>query len=131
MQAVDQLVILDQAIGIEPADLDHCPGPKRCERARYQQQAVDLLPRVPRQEVADIFIGLEPFEQPTRQARPAHRADHPGRRDEFRLGGERSAHRCDRAGFEQRIGIDRDDDILSDMQDCRVERARLAAVREP
>ena len=52
VQPMDQLIILDQAIGVEPADLDHRIAAKRGERARDQEQAVDLLPGMPRQEIA-------------------------------------------------------------------------------
>ena len=131
VQPVDQLIILDHAIGIEPADLDHRRAPERRERARNQQQAVEPLPRMARQEIADIFVGLKPFEEAPLQIRPADRREHTGCRDQRRLGRERRAHRRDRAGFEQRVGIDRQHHFGIDQHHRRIERARLATVTQP
>ncbi len=43
MEPVDQLVILDHALGIEAADRDHRLAPEPGERARDQEQAVEPL----------------------------------------------------------------------------------------
>ena len=60
--AVDELVVLDQAGGIEAAHVDHRLAPEAREGARDEQQPVDLHPRVAGQEVADVLVGLEPLE---------------------------------------------------------------------
>ena len=72
-QAVDQLVILHQAIRVETAHLNHGRPPEAGERAANQQQPVSAHPGVTRQEIADIFIGLEPLQHAAVGRVAAHR----------------------------------------------------------
>ncbi len=94
-QSMDELVVLDQAGRVEAADGDHRAAAKASERARDEEQALDLHPRVARQKVADVLVGLEPLETAAGERVPAHRRDDASDGDERGLGGEGAAHRAD------------------------------------
>src|SRR5664279_4167163 len=76
--AVDELVVFDEAGRIEAADADHRAAPKAREGARDEEQAADLHPRKAREEVADVFVGLEPFEAAAGERWLADRRDDTG-----------------------------------------------------
>ncbi len=129
-QPVDQFIILDQTIGIEAADLLHRAVAKAREGAGDQQQAIEAHPGEAAKEIADIFIGLEIFEELRLHPRPALRGEHAGGGDQVRIGGETIAHGAEGIGVEQGVSIDGDEQIGGDMVEGRIEGAGFAAMGE-
>ena len=104
--------------------------PKTCERARNQQPAVDLHPRVAGQKVADVFVGLKPLEDAALNGAAAQRRDDAGDARQFGFGGKRLAHCGDRMALEQRVGVNGETHRRLYLDDGRVERGCLASLRE-
>ena len=75
-----------------------------------------------------ILVGLEPFEQAARKRRPADRLEHAGGGNQRRIAKEGGAHRGNRAGLQQGIGIDCEHDIGARVLQRLIERTRLAAM---
>ena len=128
--AVNKLVVLDQAGRIETADVDKRAAPEARERAGDEEQALDLHPRIAREEVANVFIGLEPLQAASGERRLADRGDDSRDRRELGFGGEGAAHDADGLRIEQRVGIDGEKDVANAPHDGGVERSRLAAMRQ-
>ena len=125
---MDQLVVLNHAGRVKPADRQHRLAPEARERAGDEQQRVHLVPGVARQEVADIFVSLEEFEEAARNGFAADGRQHPGRRDERFVDHESVSHRPAGAGVQQRIAVDREDKLGVRREQGGVEGAGLASV---
>ena len=130
MHTVRQFIILDETFGIETADRDQRRAAKCSKGAGDQQQAVDLHPSKTRDDVADIFVGLKKFHRAPSRAGITKRHEDAAGSDEFGVGGKSVADAFKRTGFEERVGIERQDDICLDPEQRRIERLRLAHARQ-
>ena len=130
VQAVDELVVFDQAVLIEATHLEHRVAAETGKGARDQQQAVEPCPRIPRQEIADVLVGLEPLEDAAAPVLPTHGRDHAGGRHEVAVLHEGAAHGLDGATFQQGVAVDREHDVSADGAKRLVEGSGLAALRQ-
>ncbi len=130
MQPVRHFVILDEAARIKSPDLQKRIAAIGAERAGDQQQGARAHPGEARDHVADVFVGLKKLQRAARRRRLADRNEDAAGRDEFRMGGEGVGDGLQRSGFEMRIRVERDDDVLARLHQGGVERLRLAARRE-
>ena len=111
VHAMDQLVVLDEADVIEPADIDDGAPPKPRKSPGDQLQAVDAHPRVPAEEIANVLVSLKPLQHPARQRRPTNRCDDPGNTGQFGFTGKGLAHSTNGLRFRDGVGVDGQHDV--------------------